>query len=416
MIWRQRLARLLTWRRARAWALVLVALYLVAWIDVLVLGSPPLNSVGAPMSGDYIAFHTAARLIAAGQAAQMYDHATVVSVQDDLLHGAIPNFYDAYRNPPFFALAYLPMVGLDLLPAFAVWFAISLACLGLAIKLLLDEVPSLQARWAGVLIFVFAFAPVYFGLIDGENATVSLLLYALIYRAFARGQDRALGVWAALGLFKPQLFLVFPLVFLITRRWRSLLWYALTVAVLFGVSLMLVGAEGMQAWVRTLLEHESGNALANNWRMASAKSLFDALLPGLGVVSLLFYAAVSVALLIVLWQVWRRPEVNLPVAFAMTTLIAVLIDPHLVDYDLTVLVAAGIVAGVLVRRYALVILPLYVLTLLRAQIPVGDATIQLTAPLLAVLTVWMFWEIRSPIASESVAESTAPLLVTAVNS
>ena len=152
--------------------------------------------------------------------------------------------------------------------------------------------------------------------------------------------------------------------------------------------------------------------------MASAKSLFDALLPGLGVVSLLSYVA-------------RRarpcssrsgksgaaPSVNLSVAFAMTTLVAVLIDPHLVDYDLTVLVAAGIVAGVLVKRYALVILPLYVVTLLRAQIPFGDATIQLTAPLLAVLTVWMFWETRSPIASESVAESTtAPLLVTAVNS
>ena len=178
------------------------------------------------------------------------------------------------------------------------WFAISLACLALAIKLLLDEVPWLRKRWRGLLIFVFAFAPVYFGLIDGENATVSLLLYALIYRAFARGQDRALGVWAALGLFKPQLFFVFPLVFLMTRRWRTLAWYALTAVVLFGVSFALVGADGMQAWARILLEHESGNALANAWRMASAKSFVDALLPGVGVASCSSYTRGRVALLV----------------------------------------------------------------------------------------------------------------------
>jgi hypothetical protein len=292
-----------------------------------------------------------------------------------------------------------------------VWAVVSLACLGLAIKLLLDEVPSLRRRWVGVLIFVFAFAPVYFGLIDGENATVSLLLYVLIYRAFARGQDRALGVWAALGLFKPQLFLVFPLVFLITRRWRSLATYALTALVLFAISFAVVGVDGMQAWLRVLVEHESGNALANGWRMASAKSFLDALLPGLNGASLLLYVVVSAGLLVLLWQVWRRPQIDLPVAFVLTCLVAVLIDPHLVDYDLTVLVAAGLIGGALVPRYALLILPVFVVTLLRAQIPIGDAGLQLTAPLLAALTAWIFLETRPRTAPELVPEPTAKRLV-----
>ncbi len=393
---RQRIARILTWRRARAYALVLIGLYVVAYVDVLILGSLPLNSGGAPVSGDYIAFHTAGQLVASGQAPLMYDHDTVVRIQDHLLQGLIPGFYDAYRNPPFFALIYAPLSGLELLQGFVAWWAISLACLALAIKLLLDEVPALSPRWRGVLIFVFAFAPVYFGLIDGENATVSLLLYALIYRAFARKQDRPLGVWAALGLFKPQLFFVFPLIFLVTRRWQSLLSYALTAIVLAAISFAMVGADGTQAWFRVLLEHEGGNALANAWRMASAKSFLDTLLPSIPVVSLVTYAVVTAALLFLLWQVWRRPAptLNLPVAFALTTLVAVLVDPHLVDYDLTVLVAAGIVAYTLAPRYLLLIVPIYLVTIFRVQLSVGESGLLVTPPLLLVLTVWIFQETR----------------------
>jgi hypothetical protein len=391
---RQLVARILTWRRARAYALVLIALYIVAYVDVLVLGSLPLNSGGAPVSGDYIAFHTAGQLVTSGQAALMYDHDAVASIQDHLLQGLIPGFYDAFRNPPFFALVYVPLSQLNLLQGFIAWWVVSLACLCLAIKLLLDEVPALSNRWRGVLIFTFAFAPVYFGLIDGENATVSLLLFALIYRALARKQDHALGVWAALGLFKPQLFFIFPLIFLVTRRWHSLLTYTVTALVLAAISFAVVGAEGLQAWSRILLEHEGGNALANGWRMASAKSFLDTLLPSVPVISVVTYAAISVALLFLLWQVWRRSTPNLPIAFALTTLVAVLIDPHLVDYDLTVLVAAAIVAYTLVPRYLLLILPIYLVTIVRAELQLGEAGLQLTAPLLLLLTLWVFWETR----------------------
>src|SRR5581483_171785 len=109
-------------------------------------------------------------------------------------------FYDAYRNPPFFALLFAPLALLDLLPGFAVFSLLSLACLGLSLSLLTQEVPWLRARWRGLLIFVLAFPPVYFGLIDGENATLSLLLYVLIARTLTRDRSWQAGVWAALGL------------------------------------------------------------------------------------------------------------------------------------------------------------------------------------------------------------------------
>jgi hypothetical protein len=390
-VWRERVARLLTWKRARNYALVLVALYLVAWVDVVATGNPPLNSAGVPIAGDFIAFQAAGRLIASGQASQLYDHAAVSAVQDDLLGGRIPNFYDAYRNPPFYALVYAPLAPLDLLPAAAIWCVVGLLCLALALRLLLAETPLLRSRWRGLLVLVFAFAPVYFGLIDGENALVSLLLFALIYRSFARGSDVGLGVWSALGLFKPQLFFVFPLIFLATRRWKALAWYAVTAVALFAVSFVLVGPDGMQAWIRILLEPEGGNATANGWRMASAKAFFDSLLPGFAPLSLALYAAVVVVLLVALVRVWTRPSVSLPVAWLFTCLVVVLVDPHLVDYDLTVLVAAGVVGAAVMPRLAWAIVPLYLVAFLRAEIPLGDlSNLQLTAPLLLACAVWTY--------------------------
>jgi hypothetical protein len=168
------------------------------------------------------------------------------------------------------------------LSGFAAWSLVSIACLVLSLHLLLQEFPALRARWRGLVLLVLAFPPLYFGLIDGENAAVSLLLYVLICRALRRGDGSwQAGVWAGLGLFKPQLFVVFPIVFVAIRklacpgRFRRHRWLS---GHRIRRTVVLVGVDGMQAWLRILVEPESRNALANAWRMASLKSFFETLL------------------------------------------------------------------------------------------------------------------------------------------
>src|SRR5262249_32217847 len=81
---------------------------------------------------------------------------------------------------------------------------------------------------------------------------------------------------------------------------------------------------------------EGSNATANAWRMASLKSFFDSLLPGSGrPLAVSLYAAASVALLSALAAVWAARRTTLQVSWILTSLVAVLVDPHLVDYDLT---------------------------------------------------------------------------------
>ena len=321
-----------------------------------------------------------------GEGAHLYDHALIAGTEDRLLQGLIPGFYDAFRNPPFVALVFAPLALASLLTGFIMWTLMSLGCLGGAIWLLVDEMPSLQRRWVGLTVLICAFAPVYFGLIDGENATVSLLLYVLIYRALIRDQEKLAGFWAAIGLFKPQLFVVFPLVFLARHNWRAVVTYAVTALCLAAVSIAVVGIDGMQAWLRILLEPEAGNATANAWRMASLKSFFDSILPGQSVLALGLYLVADVALLSVLIAIWTRPSTPRQLAWILTSLVAVLVDPHLVDYDLSVLVPAGILSALLVPQLRWWIVLLYPLLILRAQVPIGATTLQLTVPVLAWCT------------------------------
>ncbi|HEV7666026.1 MAG TPA: glycosyltransferase family 87 protein [Chloroflexota bacterium] len=374
-----RVDRLLTFKRASVYALLLIALYAVASVQVLLAGNPPLNSAGVPIGGDYIAFHSAARLLLSGRGADIYDQAALAAVQDQLLGGRIANFYDAYRNPPFYVLLYVPFAALDLLPGYVLFTVFSLGCLALALWLLVAEMPALRSRWPGLVILVLAFPPVYFGLIDGENATLALLLYALLYRSLVRGEDRAAGVWAALGLFKPQLFVVFPLVFLARRQWRALAAYIVTAFALAVVSLLLVGPEGMQAWLRILFDQESGNASVNAWRMASLKSFFDSLLPRQMWLAMGLYLMTTLLLLSCLVHVWSSRRLNLHLAWTFTVLTAVLIDPHLVDYDLTVLVAAAVSALLLIPELRPMAVGVFALLPLRAAVALGDSvSIQLS--------------------------------------
>src|SRR5262249_53421631 len=147
------LQRLLTFKRARTYAAVLPLLFLVAWVYELRTGTPPLYGDNVPIGGDYIAFHAAGRLLLNGRGPELYARPTIVAVQDQLLNGRAPGFYDGFRNPPFFALPFAALATLDLVPGFVIWFLVSLACLFVGLWLFIRSLRDqlLERRWRGLL-------------------------------------------------------------------------------------------------------------------------------------------------------------------------------------------------------------------------------------------------------------------------
>jgi uncharacterized membrane protein (UPF0127 family) len=386
---------LLTSKRAATYAAILGLLYLLAWGYSTFAGRAPLTRNGEPIPGDYIAFYTAGRMVLNGESSHLYDPSSVRAIQAEALEFLVPGLYDPMRNPPFLAVLFAPLATLDLIPSFVVWSLLNLACLVAALWLALRTLPALRPHWRAIGVVALTFAPVYRGLIGGQNADLSLLLYVLIYRAIRSGREPQAGLYAALGLFKPQLFLVFPLVFAASRRWRALGTYCLVASMLAAASFALVGVDGVWAWSRVILEHEPGNALKNAYRMHSLKAFFDLLLPFQSTLALVLSVLASAALLVPLvraWSVQNAWQEQLPMRWALTSAIAVLVDPHLVDYDLAVLVLTGLLIGAVSpagRRWALGFYAAMVVALLfDFKLPIGDTQLQLTVPILVAFAWW----------------------------
>jgi hypothetical protein len=322
--------------------------YLGFWGYSTFAGRAPLTRNGETIPGDFMAFYTAGRMLLDGEGRHLYDPVRVRELEAKALQSQVPDFYDPFRNPPFFAVPFAPLGLLDLMPSFVVWSLFNIACLGYAMWLAIRMLPGLRSHWRAIGVIGLSFLPVYRGLVGGQSIGLSLLLYVLIYRAMNKGRAPAAGLWAALGLFKPQLFVVFPIVFVASRRWRALGTYCAVGVVLMIVSLAIVGVEGVWEWARQILDNEAGNALKNAYRMHSLKAFFDLLLPAQSGLGLALYGAGSALLLVPLVRVWSVAEAwrdHLALRWALTSVVAVLVDPHLVDYDLVILLLTGLLIG-----------------------------------------------------------------------
>ena len=398
-----RLKHLLTWKRCATYAGIVGLLFLAAWAWSTFAGRAPLTRSGEPILGDYVAFYAAGRMVLEGHADAIFDPAAVRAAQAAATQGLVPDLYDPLRNPPFVALALAPLALLDPLASFVVWSALNLAALGGAVWLALDVIPSLRRHWRPVLIIALAFAPVYRGLIGGQNATVSLLLFVLIYRSMRVRHDGRAGFWSALGLFKPQLFLVYPVVFAASRRWRALAVFSLVGAGLAVVSLAMIGPHGLQQWFQVIVDHESGNAARNAYRMHSLKAFFDLLMPDQSMLAIGLYAIGAGVLLVLLARLWststhRTQSGDLALLWAFTSVVAVLVDPHLIDYDLTVLILAALLLGVAHAHGKWWVAGFYATTLCSLlfdfRLPIGAVQIQLTVPLLIAFLIWCWRELQ----------------------
>src|SRR5579862_928286 len=197
---------------------------------------------------DFTVFYSAAKIIRAGQGANLYDPLTQQAVQEqfssdpDLRRGPLP-----YLHPPFEALLLVPLTFLPYPDAFWVWNLVNLALLwgiaGLLRSLVLPQISFWDA-----LLALLAFFPVFANFHQGQDAILLLLLLVMGYGAFARGSDFAAGCWWGLGIFKYHLMVPLILI-LVCWRGRKLLSGVLTTgSAVVVLSLFLVGWRGAMSY------------------------------------------------------------------------------------------------------------------------------------------------------------------------
>jgi alpha-1,2-mannosyltransferase len=321
-----------------------------AWLVSLAPGGWRYDIAGLPVSVDHLAFYSPARMIRQGHEGAIYDHVQLLEYQRSLFPPGRWDKFEAFRNPPFYALLYYPTAGLPYWASAWVWNVVGLACLLLGLHWLLSGdrgqetgdskdnplgcrppvprplAPAKAAGWA------LTFMPVFAAVSYGQNSLLSFAVLCGTYRLLAAGRPFAAGLAAGLLWFKPPLLLgmvVWGLLDL-RRLWPAALGVVVTGGVLtLGTYPLLPGAwEGF----RQTLAENAGFAAFDWWKMHNPRSFWRLLLPGTGqLATALWLMSAGLGL----WgfvQVWRRRD-DLPALFGAAVLLTLWTSPHTMIYE-----------------------------------------------------------------------------------
>ena len=358
---------LLTPARVRVAAWVVVGLCVVAAVLNVALGDLPGTAIGTTFLPDWFAHWTGGRMLLDGHASDLYDPAVQQALQDSVT-GGLP-VLAWFVSPPVAGLVYVPFAALPYVASGVVWAAVTIALLVASAALLRPLLPTYtDQQWRLALLCVAASQPVLELVGGGQDSALLLLVWVAGLRLLHAHRDLAAGAVLALGLVKPQLFVLVPLVLLVQRRWSALgAWVATTLA-LVGASLAVGGIDGNRAWVEALTSdryHEVVQ-IGQSWMMHGVPSALVSLVPSsyAGVAQWVGLALGAVLVVAMLLVVRRTPQATVSATWSLVALTTVLLTPHILSYDLVLLIPAvlHLARGGGTRTTRLSLLALFLLT------------------------------------------------------
>ena len=184
------------WKAGIAWAV---------FVLTLAVGNAFISrnrAVTANMLGhDFMAFYTAGTCVREGRMGDLYNLTRSKAYQHELAHREgleIRDSFGPFWNPPFYAMVFAPLAGLNFGIAQATWTSINLVCLIGAIGLLARMLPA-EAGWKSrglVVLLTLVSMPCIMALTHGQNTCTSLFILAGIVTLW-RAAQRCRRGWRA---------------------------------------------------------------------------------------------------------------------------------------------------------------------------------------------------------------------------
>ncbi|MFO7273147.1 MAG: glycosyltransferase family 87 protein [Sphaerobacter thermophilus] len=318
------------------------------WLALLLLTSQPVIIVIAHLyyTGlffylgiDWAMFWAAARAFVSDGPASVYNlevlHRHLMPTYAYYGEGVTLEQVNPVPYPPLFQLLVLPFSLAGPVGGFVLWTLANVALLGVAIAGLARRVQgSSRAITVAALLLWW---PVPSGLLVGQP--IGLLVFAFYrgYLALERRDDLRAGCWLGVLLLKPQYLAPLVLVLLFKRRWATLGGLTAAGCVILASSFLIMGLDGVVAYVSTVLGYADGFVLTRYKMtpetMISWRGLLAATVPGLGErEGQALLALLSLATLALLPRIWRghwAPESPRFAAQVLATMFVTL----LVGYD-----------------------------------------------------------------------------------
>ena len=338
---------------------------------------------------DWMVYYTAARAVLEANLPLVFDGERLTAQINADFADWLPQplSFHPFLYPPTFLLLLVPFAVLPFAAACLLFLAASFAALVAAIWRVVG--PGYR-RWLHLASLALAPA-VWFNVGSGQNA---FLTSALLVGGFGLLARRPLvaGVLLGLATYKPQLWLLAPVVLVAARQWRALATALLTAGVMVLASLAAFGIEPWRAWISWFIA--APPEIYQTWLQAGrlhGQSIYTDLVL-IGVSHSVATAGQMLATLLAAGVAWWCYSRSMPPNLRLATLLAatVLAAPHVTNYDTVLLV----VAATLVFAYGLdhgfgrggVLVPVLV-WMIQLFNPPNVYRIGLLTPLLTVLLV-----------------------------
>jgi hypothetical protein len=205
----------------------------------------------ARLSGatDFPAFYNAGR-IARQAPARLYDRELQIRMFSDVAPLIDPQLTPLFAYTPFFSLLFAPLSVLPYPIAFLCWVLMcgGMLIAGIALVWRVADLPKRYFRNAAII--AVCFLPFYaWCLFMGQTTAFGLFTLAAAIYLENRDPPLASGFVLSLLLYKPPLLILLIPMLVITKRWSTLIGFAIGGFVLGVISLSLIGTSGVPAYI-----------------------------------------------------------------------------------------------------------------------------------------------------------------------
>lgn len=400
-------------RRRLRYALWSALALWITWLVSVFLGQGHLDVAGQRVGNDLSHFYAAGLTVRNGEGAKLYDFGYQFALQaSDQIIDSTETGFSAFLTPPFHALTYVPLTYLPYEWAFLVLSVLGLIALLCSLRLLRANVRRV-APWA------LSFFPVFATISFGQNAFLSLVILAGTYALWRSRRLVLAGLLLSCILYKPQLAVgVAALWTLQLRRdWRALAGLAGGGAIFAAISFLGM-PDASRAYItfsRDVLPKLATWSEPSVWHMHTPRNFFQILL-GSGPVADVMALAIGAVAVFGFIKFRKAFASNPAMTFAGAIVLTLLVTPHALVYDWTILLIPAILwwnerpddRGLLTPAYAAIWVVIWLAgPITNAQLLVWDRALQTSIPVLLVV-VYKMW--RRFMGYSTPENSTSPAL------
>lgn len=330
----------LTRKRVRAHALLLG---LVVWGAYAInVATPALKDREGQVKGaDYLHFYVLGTVARTHDAGMLYDAPRQAELARRVIHQDPPEAYIPVYGPQV-SMLFAPFAFLPYGWSVLAWVALCAIVYGLCCMAVQRACPRLKGDRISVLLLAAVFPGFYYLIASGQNSVVALVAFTVAFFAFRARRLVLAGMAIGLLMYKPQFGLMAAILFLVSLEWTVILGAVTTAAAELAAAGWYYGKPALETYFRGL-NHAEQNASAPLDRMHGLRTFWQMLFPWHGVSNAL-YAVTALAVVVITVWCWRS-KVPIELRYAMFLLGTALVDPHLADYDLVVLMPAFLLIG-----------------------------------------------------------------------